>query len=437
MRYVSQLFQPVITIPKGAKIKNTEITCKSQKLLLECGLVRPTSAGFFALLPLARRALDKLEALVIDCLEAAGAQRLSLPCLTSAKLWEASGRLADVGTELLKVEDRHGKKFLLAPTHEEAIADLLADVGPLSYKQLPLILYQITSKYRDEFRPKHGLLRSREFSMLDAYSVHRNAECANIVYGNVSNAYRDLFGKLELNVHRVKAPSGDMGGELSHEWQLPVSAGEDTIAICPSCSHAVLSEEKSVCEQCGKEMAGCNSVEVGHTFILGTKYSDPLKASFVPPEGPPTPLIMSCYGIGITRLLAASLEALSTEKALRWPRAIAPYSVIVIGPKEGSKEWSNAGKERADEISHQLSSVVGGDLLVDDRHPLTIGKRLMMADRMGYPSVVVCGRAATENPPRFELYRSGADAPVLLTADELIRTVRTDCSDDKRNKAVI
>ncbi|KAJ8703842.1 hypothetical protein PYW07_013136 [Mythimna separata] len=579
MRYLSRLFQPVITIPKNAKIKNTEITCKSQKLLLECGLIRPTSAGLFTILPLARRALDKLELQIRSCIEAAGGQRMSVPSVTAASLWERTGRLHDIGPELMKMEDRHGKKYLLAPTHEEAIADLLADVGPLSYKQLPLLLYQISNKYRDEHRPKHGLLRAREFSMLDAYGIHASEDCALTVYRSVTEAYAELFRRLHLPVHRVSAPSGDMGGSLSHEWQLPAPAGEDQLATCPRCGHGTLDpaakceqcaadtetrssvevrcvgdqlasctrcdhgtldpaakceqcaadtetrssvevrcvgdqvsscarcdhgtlDPAAKCEQCaadmetrssvevrcvGDQLASCarcdhgtldpaakcekcaadmetrssvevrcvgdqlvtcarcdhgtldpaakceqcaadmetrSSVEVGHTFILGSKYSEPLSALYTPSSGAPQPLIMSCYGIGVTRLLAASLEALSSEKSLRWPAAIAPYSVIIIGPKEGSKEWQSHGVDAIHRLYDRLSQTHEDDVIIDDRHHLTIGKRLMMADRMGYPHIVVIGKASLESPARYEVYHSTSSlvstSVQLLTEDELV-----------------
>ncbi|XP_063899020.1 probable proline--tRNA ligase, mitochondrial [Helicoverpa armigera] len=415
MRYLSKVFQPVITIPKNAKIKNTEITCKSQKLLLECGLIRPSGPGMFTILPLARRALDKLEALIISSIETAGAQRMSVPSLTAASLWEKTGRLQEVGPELMRMEDRHGKKYLLAPTHEETIADLLSDVGPLSYKQLPLLLYQISNKYRDEHRPKHGLLRAREFSMLDAYGIHASEECARSCYGTVCEAYSELFRRLDLPVHKVSANPGEMGGSLSHEWQLPAAAGEDQLALCRQCERAPLSD---TCDTCGGDVLTVSSVEVGHTFILGTKYSSPLAAHYTPASGAPQPLIMSCYGIGITRLLAASIEALSSETQLRWPAPIAPYSVIIIGPKEGSREWQSHGLESINRLCDRVS--VTHDALIDDRHQLTIGKRLMMADRMGYPNIIVMGKASLENPPRYEVYSRNATAPRLLTDAELL-----------------
>ncbi|XP_038221127.1 probable proline--tRNA ligase, mitochondrial [Zerene cesonia] len=427
MRLLSQIFQPIITIPKGAKIKNTEITCKSQKLLLECGLIRPSSAGFFTILPLARRAIDKLEDIINKCLKDVNAQRISLPCLTSARLWESTGRLDDVGSELFTVEDRHDKRYLLAPTHEEAVADLMADVGPISYRQLPLLIYQITNKYRDELRPKHGLLRSREFQMMDLYGFHTDHTCAETTYNNVTRVYEKLFKILNLPVYRVVAPSGDMGGTLSHEWQLPAAAGEDSVAVCPSCSHASLASD--VCTQCGKETDICNSIEVGHTFILGTKYSVPLQANCIRQGSNPAPLVMSCYGIGITRLLAAGIEALSTESCIRWPAAVAPYSAIVIGPKEGSKEWSVHGAQETQGVARCIGDVVG-DVLVDDRHALTIGKRMMMADRMGYPNIIVCGRHSVENPPRYELYANNDKSPLLLDINELMQFLRNGSSNN-------
>lgn len=429
MRYLSRIFQPVIVIPKNAKIKNTEITCKSQKLLLECGLIRPSSSGLFSILPLARRALDKLETHIRACIEAAGAQRLSLPCLTAASLWERTGRLQDIGPELMKLDDRHGKKYLLAPTHEEALADLLADVGPISYKQLPLLLYQISNKYRDEHRPKHGLLRAREFSMLDAYGAHSTEDCALQVYSTVSEAYRKLFEKLQLPIYRVTAPSGDMGGSVSHEWQLPADAGEDQLSVCSNCSHTTL-EAKDICEKCGQKTSFVQSIEVGHTFILGTKYSTPLEANHTPPKGAAKPIIMSCYGIGITRLLAASLEALSTDKCLRWPKLIAPYTICIIGPKEGSKEWESHGWDAICRLHDTIaqSTPYCEDILIDDRHHLTIGKRLMMADRMGYPFIVVCGKSTQESPPRYEVHAiSSADSSAqLLTLEQLIHYIKND-----------
>ncbi|XP_013143882.1 PREDICTED: probable proline--tRNA ligase, mitochondrial [Papilio polytes] len=428
MRYLSQIFQPVITIPRDAVIKNTEITCKSQKLLLECGLVRPTSAGFFTLLPLARRVVNKLENLVNQCMEEIGAQRMSLPSLTASKLWEKTGRLQDVGVELLKVEDRHGKKYLLSPTHEEAMADLLADIGPLSYKQLPLLLYQISNKFRDEPRPKHGLLRSREFSMLDAYGAHTTPACASETYDRVTSAYRKLFDILQLPIHRVSAPSGAMGGTLSHEWQLPADAGEDILAVCHKCdSIARAHNESKVCDKCASETQYVNSIEVGHTFVLGARYSAALGAHYTARDSTPTPIFMSCYGIGITRLLAASVEVLANDKALRWPDAIAPYKLLIIGPKEGSKEWSMHGWEEVQTLGQELEAAgLAGEVLLDDKHSHTIGRRMKAADRMGYPMIVVCGRSTTENPPKYELYVSkgvGYTKPVLLARTELITEV--------------
>ncbi|VVC86845.1 unnamed protein product, partial [Leptidea sinapis] len=396
------------------------------QLLLECGLIRPTSAGLFTILPLARRAIDKLENLIHKCLEHVNAQRMSLPSLTSARLWERSGRLDQVGAELLMVQDRHNKQYLLAPTHEEAVTELMADVGPLSYKQLPLLIYQISNKYRDELRPKHGLLRAREFQMLDLYGVHADEASAASVYDDVTGVYRRLFDSLHLPVYRVSAPPGEMGGSVSHEWQLPAAAGEDTVAVCPSCSHVSL---RGPCQRCGSETTTLNSIEVGHTFVLGTRYSECLQARCTPPDSNPTPLVMSCYGIGITRLLAGSIEHLSSETSIRWPAPIAPYTALVIGPKEGSKEWLSHNPERVRGVSQLITDALGDEeVIIDDRHHLTIGKRLMLADRMGYPYIIVCGRSSTDTPPKYELYRSNSGheepGPLLLELSPLLEHIK-------------
>ncbi|XP_053623301.1 probable proline--tRNA ligase, mitochondrial isoform X2 [Plodia interpunctella] len=371
------------------------------------------------------------------CVESVGAQRVSLPTLTSVDLWETTGRLGSK-TELLSLEDRHGKPYILSPTHEEAVADLLADVGPISYKQLPLLIYQISSKFRDEQRPKHGVLRAREFRMLDAYGAHAGARCASETYRRARRAYRDLFRQLALDVHAVEAPAGEIGGSLSHEWQLPAAAGEDRLAVCQSCRHASL--ELTSCPKCGGETDTHNSIEVGHTFVLGTRYSAPLRALVAPPAGPPLPLHMSCYGLGITRLLAASLEVMSTERCLRWPRDIAPYSVLVIGPKEGSREWSNFGPDAISAFCKRVSAVGGGalagDVVVDDRGRLTVGRRVVMADKMGYPYIIVCGRSTLDNPPKFEVYRCAANQeaePTLLTVEELLRELAANYSNTIKN----
>ncbi|XP_048485677.1 probable proline--tRNA ligase, mitochondrial [Plutella xylostella] len=417
MRLLSKVFQPLITIPKNAKIKSTEVTCKSQKLLLECGLIRPTSSGLFAILPLAQRAMDKLERHICKHIEAAGAQRISLSSLTPASLWDKSGRLQEMGPELMKATDRHGKQYVLAPTHEEAITDLLADVGPLSYKQLPLILYQISSKFRDEHRPKHGLLRARHFTMMDAYSHHASEDCVLNTYERISRAYRDIFEGLGLKVYRVEAPSGAMGGSLSHEWQAVAEAGEDSLTICQRCQHAGL---EAKCPRCGGEGEVVSSIEVGHTFVLNTRYSSPLGACYTDAQGARPPLRAACYGVGGSRLLAACVEA-----GGRWPRGVAPYSALLVPPKEGSKEWQQLGWSAVEQVYSQLSVLptLRDDVIVDDRCDMTIGKRLMQANRMGYPYVVVMGKAALESPPRYELVCESSTQ--LLTMPELLKTIDT------------
>ncbi|CAG9789748.1 unnamed protein product [Diatraea saccharalis] len=261
--------------------------------------------------------------------------------------------------------------------------------------------------------------------MMDAYGAHAHEQCARALYGDLAAAIGRIFDKLQLPVYRVEAPAGDMGGSVSHEWQLRACAGEDRLRVCADCGHARLALPSTGggerCPRCGGHTDTLNSIEVGHTFMLGARYSRPLLAAYTAPGGGSEPLHMTCYGIGITRLLAAGVEALSSESHLRWPAHVAPCSAVLVGPKEGSKEWLSHS-DMIEQVYRQLDAVpaLRGDVLVDDRHHLTIGKRLLMADRLGCPLVVVLGKSVSSG--QVEVYRAGADGqlqPELMTLEQL------------------
>ncbi|KAG7298362.1 hypothetical protein JYU34_017977 [Plutella xylostella] len=253
--------------------------------------------------------------------------------------------------------------------------------------------------------------------MMDAYSHHASEECVLNTYERMSRAYRDIFEGLGLKVFQVEAPSGAMGGSLSHEWQAVAEAGEDSLTICQRCQHAGL---EATCPRCGGEGEVVSSIEVGHTFVLNTRYSSPLGASYTDAQGARPALRAACYGVGGSRLLAACVEARG-----RWPRSVAPYSALVVPPKEGSKEWQQLGWSSVEQVYSQLSVLptLRDDVIVDDRCDMTIGKRLMQANRMGYPYVVVMGKAALESPPRYELVYGSSTQ--LLTMPELLKTIDT------------
>lgn len=359
-------------------------------------------------------------------MDAIGGQKMSLPILTSTSLWKKSGRLEDGITEFFVTKDRHGKEHLLSPTHEESIASLLAMSSPISYKHLPLLLYQIGPKFRDELKARFGLMRAKEFLMKDMYTFDKDIESAHKTYSKVNQAYLSLFEKLQVPYVKVLAATGIMGGSVSHEYHFLSQIGEDRILKCKSCGSAFneeLLKTSSYCQQCkSTDFEEGKGMEIGHTFLLGDKYSKPLRATYLSEKGKPMNMIMGCYGIGVTRMVAASLECLSNESELKWSTLLAPYDVCIILPKEGSKE-EEAGRRVQFELENRLSGIFPEkEILVDDRNSMTIGKRLMDAKRMGYPIVIVVGAKSAEDVPTVELHFDGKrkDLDVNGVCEELV-----------------
>ncbi|NWV92284.1 SYPM protein, partial [Machaerirhynchus nigripectus] len=407
---LSQLFQP-LALPMGGKAGSEgrpgEPTCRSQRLMLQAGLIHPTSPGCYCYLPPTVRAMEKLIKVMDEEMQAVGGQKLNLPSLCSAELWRASGRWDQMGPELFRLLDRHDHSYCLGPTHEEVVTELVASQSGLSYKQLPLRLYQITRKFRDEPKPRFGLLRSREFYMKDMYTFDASEEAARHTYEQVCDAYCSLFTRLGLPFVKVQAATGSIGGTTSHEFQLPADVGEDRLVLCPQGHFAAnvetLNGEQTSCPACGEKLTETKGIEVGHTFYLGTKYS-------------------SVANAGGTRILAASIEVLSTEDSIRWPSLIAPYQLCFIPPKRGSKE-EEEGAVLLEQVYNDLAKALphlAGDLVLDDRTQLTIGKRLKDANRLGYPYVVIAGKRVCEDPPVFEVWNQNAGEVLYLTKEGVI-----------------
>ncbi|XP_030372471.1 probable proline--tRNA ligase, mitochondrial [Scaptodrosophila lebanonensis] len=419
MNKASRIFWPVLVTPKNAIVKHTEQLSRSQKLLTEMGLVKPGSNGTFQIMPICQRVLDKCTELVQQNMQNAGGQKITLPILTPTQLWKKTGRLDGDISEFYMVRDRSGKQFLMSPTHEEAITAMLATNAPISYRQLPLRLYQIGPKFRDELKSRFGLMRAKEFLMKDMYTFDLSTEAAKDTYTAISAAYDHLFNQLEVPFVKVNAATGMMGGSLSHEYHYISAVGEDTLLQCQVCNYAgnaeILGETESAesakCPNCnGVNLSQVRGIEVAHTFLLGDKYSKPLGATFLNTAGKPEPLIMGCYGIGITRVIAAALEVLSSEQELRWPKLLAPFDVCVIGPKQGSKEQQVAESIETELLSQLTQICRAQDLLHDDRKDLTIGKRLLDAKRLGHPLIIVVGaKAAQAEAPKLEIHVSGSE----------------------------
>ncbi|XP_019730774.1 putative proline--tRNA ligase, mitochondrial [Hippocampus comes] len=423
---VSRLYQPSNLRDMGPDSRmQGELTCKSQRLMQQAGLIHPFNPGCFYYLPATVRAMEKLVRVIDQEMQQIGGQKLDMPSLCSADLWQISQRWDLMGKELFRLKDRHGVNYCLGPTHEEAVTHLVAHQTALSYKQLPLLLYQITRKFRDEPKPRFGLLRGREFYMKDMYSFDVSEEAAYETYESVCHAYTRIFARLGLRCVQVQADTGNIGGKLSHEFQLPADIGEDRLLVCRSCSFSANVEtmlsDRTDCPQCKTgTLSESKGIEVGHTFYLGKKYSDMFNAVFSNAQNKQSVAEMGCYGLGVTRILAAAIEVMSTDESIRWPGLLAPYQVCVLPPKKGSKADEATGL--AEDFVHTLGQTVPhlrGEIVFDDRTQMTIGKRLKDASRLGYPYVVVVGQGALEDTPRFEVICQQTDETMFLSKEDL------------------
>lgn len=527
----SQLYAPTLReVPAEAELV-------SHQYMLRAGLMRKSASGVYSYLPLGVRVLHKIMAIIREELDQAGAQEILLPIVQPAELWQESGRWNEYGPEMFRLLDRHQRQFCLGPTHEEIITALVrTDVR--SYKQLPLRLYQIQNKYRDEIRPRFGVIRSREFIMKDLYSFDRDESGAQASYQAMYDAYTRIFARCGLKAHPVEADTGAIGGDQSHEFMVLGDAGEDLIVFCPHCGYAAnveraecvpydpdeesaalaklekiatpgittveeltkrlqiepgqviktmiyiadgkpvavlisgnhdvneiklkralncdqleLADAQTIatvtnapvgfagpvgltipifadysvttvvngvsgankkdyhlrnvninrdytptqildlrearagerCVRCGQILEEARGTEVGQVFYLGTKYSQPMKAVFLDQEGQERPFVMGCYGIGVSRTMAAIIEQHHDEDGIRWPVSVAPYSVIVVPISYKDEEQRSV----AEHIYKTLTSA-GIDAILDDRDERP-GVKFKDADLIGYPLRITVG----------------------------------------------
>ena len=554
-------------VPSDAEVK-------SHQVLLRAGFIRQNASGIYSYLPLARKVLFKIEQVIREELEAINAQELLMPAMQSAELWQESGRWEKYGPELMRFKDRHNRDFALGPTHEEVITTLVRDEIK-SYKKLPLTLYQIQTKFRDEKRPRFGLLRGREFIMKDAYSFHASRESLDATYEDMYRAYSNIFTRLGLNFRAVIADAGSIGGKGTHEFMVLSDIGEDTIAYSDSSDYAAniemaevvvdykLSEEEmlelekvatpdvktieevsnflnvpasncikslvfkidgelvvvlargdheindiklknaleadsvELAEEAEiKELLGCTvgsigpvklpinvkviadnaiksirngvaganedgfhymnvnperdfaintyvdirfiqvgdpspdgqgvikfaeGIEVGHIFKLGTTYSEKMNALYLDEQGKTQPFIMGCYGIGVSRILAAVAEQFQDEKGFVWPKQLAPYDVHLV-PVNTKDE---AQVQLADELYGLLKSY-RYDVLYDDRAERA-GVKFADADLIGLPVRVTVGKKAAEGLVEVKFRETGesfewAKEEVIDRLNEFFRT---------------
>jgi len=530
MRYSQLLIPTLREAPADAEVA-------SHALMIRAGYIRKLASGVYVLLPLCLRVTSKIEQIIREEMTASGAQELLLPIVMPAEIWQETGRWDVYGKELLRFKDRHDRDFVIGPTHEEAITDLVRNEVK-SYRDLPKNLFQIQTKFRDEVRPRFGLMRSREFIMKDGYSFDRDERSAKETYQKMYDAYRRIFTRCGLEFRPVEAMTGTIGGSMSHEFQVLATSGEDEIVSCNKCEYAAnvekaeirapkkseargqkpegryqkvstpgkksveevceflkvkptqivktliletdkgpvaalcrgdhaikesklkdligcewchLAEEESVkrvtnapsgfsgpfglnipvyadneveimenfviganendahyismnlgdfkvtqfadirhavkgdpCPRCDGTMETYRGIEVGQVFYLGTKYSEPMKATYLDEEGRENVIVMGCYGIGVGRTAAAAIEQNHDERGICWPLPIAPFAVEVIPLSAKGEE-----KDVAEKIYNELSGK-GVEVLVDDRD-LRAGVKFADADLIGIPYQVVVG----------------------------------------------
>ena len=387
-----------------------EATIASHRLMLRAGLVRQTSAGIYAWLPLGWRVLQKIEQIVREEQDRAGAQEILMPTIQSAELWRQSGRYDAYGPEMLRLKDRHDREMLFGPTNEEMVTDIFRSFAK-SYRDLPRNLYHIQWKFRDEVRPRFGVMRGREFLMKDAYSFDVTKEGAQHSYRQMLLAYLRTFQRMGLKAVPMRADTGPIGGNLSHEFIVLAETGEsavfydsdyenfdlagsdlsyDNVEDLSAFFNQVTSmyaatdemhDEKAWSAVPEMRRRQGRGIEVGHIFFFGTKYSEKMGLSVQGSDGKPVVPEMGSYGIGISRLVGATIEANHDEAGIKWPDAVAPFRAVVINLKQGDAA--------CDALSERLYAAIP-DALYDDRTERA-GPKFADADLMGHPWQVVIG----------------------------------------------
>ena len=414
--YFSKLFVPTTRQdPSDAELI-------SHKLMVRSGMIKKTAAGIYNWLPLGYKVLKKVENIVRKNLDNFGAQEILMPMVQPAELWKESLRFDQYGKELLKFKDRSDRDFVLGPTHEEIICEIFRSY-PISYKELPINLYQIQTKFRDEIRPRFGVMRCREFLMKDAYSFDIDKKGMEKSYENMKDAYVSIFNDIGLDYRIVKADAGNIGGDVSEEFHIIADSGEDLLAISDSSDFAanveVLEYEKDPSELDGEpspdgkgKLMIKRGIEVGHIFQLGQKYSEKMSVSIKDSSGKGIDVFMGCYGVGVSRIVAAAIEQNHDDKGIIWPYAIAPFhvNVICLDPKkeEVLKECESV---------YQIIKDAGHDVLLDDRD-IRAGQKFTDNEILGIPYSIVIGPKNFSNNS-FEFVPRKTNEKLDLNIDEI------------------
>ena len=429
--YLSKLFIPIIKdLPTEAKIK-------SHQLMLRAGMIKQSSAGIYSWLPLGFKVMKKIEQIVREEQNAIGAQEMLMPTIQSSDIWKESGRYEDYGEEMLRIQDRQGREMLYGPTNEELITDVFR-TSVKSYKSLPQLLYHIQWKFRDEIRPRFGVMRCKEFYMKDAYSFDLSDDEAKKSYNKMFFSYLKTFNRLGLKAIPMAAETGPIGGDLSHEFIILADTGESEIYADKKIFEIDLGkysgtedslqkmredytniysvtddkfDEKEFNEKVKKEnQLKTKGIEVGHIFYFSDKYSKPMNCLIDDKNGKKTSVKMGSYGIGVSRLVGATIEANYTNNIMKWPKSISPFDVVII-PSISKNNKENL--EKAEKI-YKVLKKQNIDVLLDDVDE-NMSNKFKKHDLLGIPYQIIIGSKSEED--KFEFKELNVQSKILSLDD--------------------
>ena len=435
---LSRYFLPVL------KQNPAEAQIASHRLMLRAGMLRQEAAGIYAWLPLGHRVLKKIEQIVREEMDRAGAIELLMPTLQLADLWRESGRYEDYGAEMLRITDRHERELLYGPTNEEMITEIFRAYVH-SYRDLPVNLYHIQWKFRDEQRPRFGVMRGREFLMKDAYSFDLDEEKGRASYNQMFVAYLRTFGRMGLKAIPMRAETGPIGGDLSHEFIVLAETGESAVFLdrrmldlavpgedvdylgdltpviedwtrLYAATEDVHDAERYERQTAPQDRMTARGIEVGQTFFFGDKYSKPMKATVTGPDGAETAVQMGSYGVGVSRLVGAVIEASHDDDGIIWPDAVAPFGVGVINLRPG-----DAGVDAACERAYAALTAAGKEPLLDDTDERPGGKFATM-DLIGLPWQLIIGPRGLADGV-VELKRRATGERQSLPLDDALKAI--------------
>ncbi len=422
---VSRYFMPVL------KEDPAEAEIVSHRLMLRAGMIQQAAAGIYNWLPLGFRVLKKVEQICREEMERAGAIEVLMPTIQPASWWKESGRYEAYGKEMLRIRDRHDREMLYGPTNEENVVDIFRR-HVKSYRQLPLNLFHIQWKFRDEIRPRFGVMRGREFLMKDAYSFDYDYEGAKRSYETMFVAYLRTFKRMGLVAIPMIAESGPIGGNMSHEFQILASTGEsvvyydaafeeidfsgDDMDVARLTSLYAAVEERhdpASCPVPPERLKKARGIEVGHIFYFGTKYSRPMNATVMGPDGREVPVEMGSYGIGVSRLVGAIIEAHHDDRGIIWPESVAPFRVALIGLRLDDE----ACRRMAEDLYGRLQQA-GIEVLYDDTDERP-GAKFATMELIGIPWQVVVGPRSVRQG-MVELRHRASGESVELSPEALL-----------------